>query len=262
MVFGEIMQTLFLLRQVIKGPLVLPYMNKPKETAFAMVMLPLTKETPITAIVSRVCDTIAITLPIMTPCITRNLVFRIVSPWNGGVEEGRMGRGVCRGWEQAQGHQCGPTFSQWFYFSPPCNRAMLIEAIYNGHRLLLLLLPSTTGLRGLASTKNLFLFLSSPAMQHGWWGAGLAEKVSRMLGPSISPILCNNHRGNWAVMMQGRCLIDEVVFYCLLLLHLKAASCYRPNLNYLQLCCCFFPSKCKWTVTKFVLILLFRLVLI
>lgn len=47
-------------------------------------MLPLKKETPITAIVSHACDTIAITLPIMTPCITRNLVFRILSPQNGG----------------------------------------------------------------------------------------------------------------------------------------------------------------------------------
>lgn len=71
---------LFLLRQVIKGPPVLLVINKPKETAFAMVMLPLKKETPIIAIVSRACDTIAITLPIMTPCITRNLVFRILSP--------------------------------------------------------------------------------------------------------------------------------------------------------------------------------------
>lgn len=40
----------------------------------------------------RACDTIAITLPIMTPCITSNLVFRILSPWNGGVEgAGRRG---------------------------------------------------------------------------------------------------------------------------------------------------------------------------
>lgn len=62
------------------------YINKPKETAFAMVMLLLKKETPIIAIVSHACDTIAITLPIMTPCITRNLVFRILSPRNGGVE--------------------------------------------------------------------------------------------------------------------------------------------------------------------------------
>ncbi len=82
----------FLLRQVIKGPPLLLYINKPKETAFAMVMLLLKKETPIIAIVSRACDTIAITLPIMTPCITRNLVFRILSPWNGGVEgAGRRG---------------------------------------------------------------------------------------------------------------------------------------------------------------------------
>lgn len=83
-----------------------------------MVMLPLKKETPITAIVSRACDTIAITLPIMTPCITRNLVFRILSPWNGGVEGsgGRMGaqdgRGSAEAGSGAQGHQCRPTFSQ------------------------------------------------------------------------------------------------------------------------------------------------------
>lgn len=51
-----------------------------------MVMLPLKKATPLIAIVSCACDTIAITLPIMTPCIISNLVFRIVSPWNGGVE--------------------------------------------------------------------------------------------------------------------------------------------------------------------------------
>lgn len=112
-----------MLRQVIKDPPVLLYINKPKETAFAMVMLPLKKETPIIAIVSRACDTIAITLPIMTPCITRNLVFRILSPWNGGVEcggsvgeeggrRGEHGTGVCRGWERAQGHQCRPTLSQ------------------------------------------------------------------------------------------------------------------------------------------------------
>lgn len=79
-------------------------------------MLPLKKETPIIAIVSCACDTIAITLPIMTPCITSNLVFRILSPWNGGLEgareEGSLGRGVCRGWEWAQGHRCRPTFSQ------------------------------------------------------------------------------------------------------------------------------------------------------
>lgn len=57
---------------------------------------------------------------------------------------------------------------------------MLIEAIYNGHRLLLLLLllllPSTTGLRGTASTKSqppsffFSSFLLSLAMQHGRWG--------------------------------------------------------------------------------------------
>lgn len=97
MAFSEIIQSFFLPRQVIKGPRVVLYINKPKETAFAMVMLPLKKETPIIAIVSRARDTIAITLPIMTPCITSNLVFRILSPWNGGVEgaveEGSVGRG-------------------------------------------------------------------------------------------------------------------------------------------------------------------------
>lgn len=108
---------LFLLQQVIKGAYpVLLYINKPKETAFAMVMLPVKRETPIIAIVSSGCDTIAITLPIMTPCITSNLVFRILSPWKGGLEgvEGRGGHGteVCRGWERAQEHQCRPTFSQ------------------------------------------------------------------------------------------------------------------------------------------------------
>lgn len=64
-------------------------------------MLPLKKETPIIAIVSCACDTIAITLPIMTPCITRNLVFRILSPWNGG-EEGSTGRGSA---EAGSGHR-------------------------------------------------------------------------------------------------------------------------------------------------------------
>lgn len=50
-----------------------------------MVMLPLKeRDPPITAIVSRACDTVAITLGVMTPCITRNLVFRILSPQNGG----------------------------------------------------------------------------------------------------------------------------------------------------------------------------------
>lgn len=55
-----------------------------------MVMLTLKKETPIMSIVSCACDTIAITLPIMTPCITSNLVFRILSPRNGG--DGGTGR--------------------------------------------------------------------------------------------------------------------------------------------------------------------------
>lgn len=42
-----------LLWQVIKGPHpVLLYINKPEETAFAMVILPLKKETPFIAIVS------------------------------------------------------------------------------------------------------------------------------------------------------------------------------------------------------------------
>lgn len=56
---------------------------------------------------------------------------------------------------------------------------MLIEAIYNGHwLLLLLLLPSTTGLRGTASTKSqLFLFLFSLAMQHGRWGSIEEERA-------------------------------------------------------------------------------------
>ena len=65
-----------------------------------MVMLPWKKKPPIIAIVSRACDTIAITLPIMTPCITSNLVFRILSPWNGGVEgaarRGAWDRGLQR----------------------------------------------------------------------------------------------------------------------------------------------------------------------
>jgi len=54
-----------------------------------MVMLPLKKEAPIIAIVSCASDTTAITLRIMTPCITSNLVFRTVSPWNGWVEGAR-----------------------------------------------------------------------------------------------------------------------------------------------------------------------------
>lgn len=64
-----------------------------------MVMLPLKKEALIMAIVSYVCDSIAITLPIMTPCITSNLVFRIVSPWNGGRREAGDGgrRGLIAG---------------------------------------------------------------------------------------------------------------------------------------------------------------------
>lgn len=42
-----------LLRQVIKGPHpALLYINKPEKTAFAMVILPLKKETPFIAIVS------------------------------------------------------------------------------------------------------------------------------------------------------------------------------------------------------------------
>lgn len=87
-------------------PLV-PYICETKEAACAMVMLPPEeRDPPITAIVSRACDTVAITLPVMTPCITRNLVFRILSPQNGGVEG--SGTGPCGGWEQAQ----GPTFSQ------------------------------------------------------------------------------------------------------------------------------------------------------
>lgn len=125
----------------------------PKEEAFAMVMPPLKKVTPIIAFVSHACDTIAINLPIMTPCITRNLVFRILSPWNGGSGE-EQGTGIWRGWEQAQEHRCRPTFSQWFYYSALCARAMLIEAIYNGHWLPLWLLPSTTGLRGTDCLEN------------------------------------------------------------------------------------------------------------
>lgn len=94
-------------RQVIKAPVFRCTSTSLKKQPFAMVMLPLKKETPITAIVSRACDTIAITLPIMTPCITRNLVFRILSPWNGGVEGsgggGERRTGICRGWERGAG---------------------------------------------------------------------------------------------------------------------------------------------------------------
>lgn len=62
------------------------------ETALATVVLPLKKETHVIAIVSGACDIMAITLPIMTPCITSNLVFRILSPWNrGAVGAGRRG---------------------------------------------------------------------------------------------------------------------------------------------------------------------------
>ena len=216
-------------------------------------MLPLKKETPIIAIVSRACDTIAITLPIMTPCITSNLVFRILSPGNG---RGGRGIGLCRGCEWVKGHRCRPTFSQWFYFSPLCDRAMLIEAIYNGHRLLLLLLllllpllllllPSTTGLRGTASTKSQpFLFLFSLAMQHGRWRSIQEKKVQIwLLALFISLIPCNNHWGNWAVMIWGTHLLTEGVFYCLLLSHLQAVLCSQPNLYCLHLR--FFTSKCK-----------------
>lgn len=65
-------------------------------TAFAMIMLPLKKEAPIIAIVSCACDAIAIKLSIMTPCITSNLVFRMVSPWNARVE----GAGRREAWDQ------------------------------------------------------------------------------------------------------------------------------------------------------------------
>lgn len=47
------------------------------------------------AVVSCACDTIVITLPIMTLCITCNLVFRIVSLAGMGVgEERSRGAGV------------------------------------------------------------------------------------------------------------------------------------------------------------------------
>lgn len=62
-----------------------------------MVTLLLKKAASLIAIVSRACDTIAITLPIMTPCITSNLVFRIVSLWNGGVEGARRREAWDRG---------------------------------------------------------------------------------------------------------------------------------------------------------------------
>lgn len=76
-----------------------------------MEMLPL--KNLIMAIVSSACDTIAITLPVMTPCITPNLVFRILSPWNGWVEG--AGRGPGQGSVEAEaewGHRRRPTFSQ------------------------------------------------------------------------------------------------------------------------------------------------------
>lgn len=69
-------------------------------------------KTPIMAIVSSAYDTIAITLPVMTPCITPNLVFRILSPWNGWVEgAGRgSGTGLCRGRGRGRGmRQSGDT---------------------------------------------------------------------------------------------------------------------------------------------------------
>lgn len=80
-----------------------PPPSRPEETTFAMEMLPL--KTPIMAVVSRACDAIAITLPVMTPCITPNLVFRILSPWNGWVEG--AGRGPGQGSAEAERGQTG-----------------------------------------------------------------------------------------------------------------------------------------------------------
>lgn len=87
------------------------FISRPKEATLAMEMLPL--KTPIMAVVIRACDAIAITLPVMTPWITPNLVFRILSPWNGWVEG--AGRGPGQGSAEAEaerGHQWRPTFSQ------------------------------------------------------------------------------------------------------------------------------------------------------
>lgn len=100
---------------LMKSPPAVSFISRPKETTFAMEMLPL--KTLIMAIVSSACDTIAITLPVMTPCITPNLVFRILSPWNGWVEG--AGRGPGQGSAEAEaeaeaewGHRRRPTFSQ------------------------------------------------------------------------------------------------------------------------------------------------------
>lgn len=96
---------------LMKSPPVALFISRSKEATFAMETLPL--NTLIMAIVSSACDTIAITLPVMTPCITPNLVFRIVSPWNGWVEG--AGRGPGQGSAEAeaeQGHRQRPTSSQ------------------------------------------------------------------------------------------------------------------------------------------------------
>lgn len=83
-------------------------------------MLPL--KTPIMAIVSRACDTIAITLPVMTPCITPNLVFRILSPWNGRVEG--AGRGPGRSSAESEAEPGTPavayTLPMILFLSPLC----------------------------------------------------------------------------------------------------------------------------------------------
>lgn len=96
---------------LMKSPPAASFISRPKETTFAMEMLLL--KTLIMAIVSSACDTIAITLSVMTPCITPNLVFRILSPWNGWVEG--AGRGPGQGSAEAEaerGHRQRPTFSQ------------------------------------------------------------------------------------------------------------------------------------------------------
>lgn len=76
---------------LMKSPPAALFISRPKEAALAMET-PLLK-TLIMAIVSSACNTIAITLPVMTPWITPNLVFRILSSWNGWVEGAGRGPG-------------------------------------------------------------------------------------------------------------------------------------------------------------------------
>lgn len=93
-------------QQVIKGPHpLLLYINKPEER-FRYGNTTSEERDRFYSHCQRACDTIAITLPIMTPCITSNLVFRFLSPWNGGLE-GTRRRGARDGGLQSLGVGAG-----------------------------------------------------------------------------------------------------------------------------------------------------------